>query len=117
MLLDIKIGDRQMRPTETEQKWAGAGAGALVLGLVTGSGLLKAGGALLLAGVAWSVYEEAALFAAPVAMNAYFKTDGKLSAMNGPAQAAALEGLSRTNRNRAPQLVRTKQPRPRRGVR
>lgn len=117
MLLDIKIGDRQMRPTEAEQKWAGAGAGALALGALVGSGLLKAAGALLLAGVAWSVYEEAALFAAPEAMNAYFKTDGRLSAMNGPAQAAALEGLFRTNRARAPQLARTKQPRPRREAR
>ena len=100
MLLDITIGDRQMRPTESEQTWAGVGAAGLALGLLSGSGLLKAAGAVLLAGVAYSVYDEAALFVAPEAMNAYFKTDGKLSAMNGPKQAAALEGLFRTNRRR-----------------
>ncbi len=117
MLLDIKIGDRELRPSEAEQTWAGIGAGGLALGLLAGSSLLKAAGALVLAGVAWSVYEEAALFAAPEAMNAYFLTDGKLSAMNGPGQAAALGGLFRTDHRASSNLARTKQPRPRRGSR
>ncbi len=117
MLLDIKIGDRELRPSEAEQTWAGIGAGGLALGLLAGSGLLKAAGALVLAGVAWSVYEEAALFAAPETMNSYFQTDGRLSAMGGPVQTAVLEDLYRTNRARAPKPERTKQPRLGRGFR
>ena len=83
MRLDIKIGDRSIRPTENEQTLGLAAVGALVLGLVTDSKLLKLGGAVVLAGVGYSVWEEAALFVQPDTMNSYFQTNGATSAL-GP---------------------------------
>lgn len=96
MLLDLHIGDRVIRPSENEQALAAAGAGALGLGLVLKIGYLKLVGLAALAAAAYSVYEEAQLFTAPETMNAHFLTDGRLSAMNGPTQAAQLAGVFRT---------------------
>lgn len=95
MLLDVKIGDLELRPTETEQAVAAVGAGVLVLGMLGGGRALAAIGALALAGVGWSVYSEAQTYQAPELMNGYFQTGGRLSATRGPAEAAVLAGLTR----------------------
>lgn len=100
-LLNINLGGRVLRPTDTEQKLAGAGLAALVLGWAMGSGKLQLAGALTIAGVAYSVYEEGQLFVAPETMNSHFLTAGEASAMNGPVQAAQLADVFRTNGRRS----------------
>jgi uncharacterized membrane protein YebE (DUF533 family) len=92
-MLDVSWGGRTMRPSDTEQKLAGAALAALAIGVITGSRKLQLGGAAVLAGVAYAVYEEAQTFVAPETMNAHFLTNGQASAMNGPAQAAQLAGV------------------------
>jgi len=82
--LDLNIGDRLLRPSDNEQLLGLVGAAGLVLGLVLDSRIMKIGGALVLSGVAYSVYEEAALFAQPETMNSYFQTGGQTSAL-GPS--------------------------------
>jgi hypothetical protein len=89
-MLDVSFGGRTLRPTDTEQKLAGAAFASIVLGMISGSRKLQLGGAAVLAGVAYAVYEEAQQFVAPEAMNAHFLTNGQASAMNGPVQAAQL---------------------------
>ena len=84
MKLDLNIGDRLLRPSENEQLVGLVGACGLLLGLVMDSRMLKIGGALVLGGVAYAVYEEAALFAQPETMNSYFQTGGQTSAL-GPS--------------------------------
>jgi hypothetical protein len=93
VFLDIKLGDRQVRPSDNQQLAAACGAGGLVLGLVAGSGLLKLGGALVLAGAAWSVWQDVALTVQPEAMNAHFVTDGSYSALSPGVPPAVLAGL------------------------
>ena len=93
MLLDIKLGDRQVRPTDRQQLAAAVGAGGLVLGLAADSGLLQLGGALVLAGAAWSVYQDVALTVQPEAMNAHFVTGGRASALSPGVSPAVLAGL------------------------
>lgn len=93
MLLDIHFGALDLRPTETEQAIAAAGAGAALLGLLVGSRGTAVIGVLALAGVGYSVYREAQVFTAPELMNGYFQTSGALSATRGPANAAALAGV------------------------
>ena len=90
MRLDLNIGDRLLRPSDNEQLLGLVGAAGLVLGLVLDSRVMKIGGALVLGGVAYSVYEEAALFTQPESMNSYFQTGGRTSAL-GPAPAPVLE--------------------------
>ena len=94
VFLDIKLGDRQVRPTDHQQLAALCGAGGLALGLAADSGIFKLGGALVLAGAAWSVWQDVALTVQPEAMNAHFLTGGKVSALN-PAETTAtvLAGL------------------------
>lgn len=92
-LLDIKFGDLELRPSETEQRIGLAGAGALVVGLLTGSRTLTALGALAVAGVGYAVYEEAHTFRDPALMNGNFQTGGALSATRGPEQATLLAEL------------------------
>lgn len=94
MLLDIHFGDRQLRPTDTEQAIAVFGAGAALLGLVAGSRRFTALGLVALAGVGYSVYREAETFKAPELMNGYFQTAGALSATRGPVNAAILAGVA-----------------------
>jgi hypothetical protein len=84
--LDIRIGDRLIRPSENEQALAAAGAGALVLGVLMDSSWLKLGGALALGGTVYAVWEESQLFVQPETMNSYFQTGGATSAL-GPAPA------------------------------
>ena len=103
VLLDIKLGDRQVRPTENQQHLAAAGAAGLVLGLVLDSRWMKLGGALGLAGAAWSVWQDVALTVQPEAMNAHFLTGGKVSALN-PVETTAtvLAGLRSSSRSYGP---------------
>lgn len=93
MLLDIHFGDRELRPTETEQTIAAVGAGAALLGLLVGSRRFAAAGVLAIAGVGYSVYREAKTFEAPELMNGFYQTGGALSATRGPANAAILAGV------------------------
>lgn len=97
-LLDIKFGDLELRPSETEQKIGLAGAAAIVAGLFTGSRSLTVLGALAVAGVGYAVYEEAQTFRDPALMNGAFQTGGALSATRGPAQAALLAGINGVRR-------------------
>ncbi len=94
-LLDIKFGDLELRPSDTEQRIGLAGAVALVAGVVTGSRKLTVLGALAIAGVGYAVYEEAHTFTAPELMNGAFQTGGALSATRGPEQATVLADLNR----------------------
>lgn len=91
----LRVGELLLTPSEREQNLALLGAGALLLGVFTGSKALAAGGAGLIAGVGVAVYEEAQTFAAPELMNGFFQTGGALSATRGPADAAALRRGSR----------------------
>ena len=93
MLLDIHFGDRELRPTETEQAIAAFGAGAAILGILMGSRGFAAVGLVTLAGAGYSVYREGKAFQAPELMNGYFQTNGALSATRGPANAAILAGV------------------------
>jgi hypothetical protein len=93
LLLDIKLGDRQVRPSENQQHLAAAGAAGLVLGVVLDSRWLKIGGALGLACAAWSVYQDVALTVQPEAMNAHFVTGGRASALSPGVSPAVLAGL------------------------
>jgi hypothetical protein len=86
----IQFGDLQLAPTETEETIAAVAGGAVVVGQLVGSSMLKAIGLLALAGVCYAVYEEAQTFADPDTMNGYFQTGGALSATNGANDAAAL---------------------------
>lgn len=86
----IRVGELLLAPSENEQNFALMGAGALVLGLLTGSKTLAVAGAGFVAGVGLAVYEEARTFTAPELMNGYFHTGGALSATRGADDAAAL---------------------------
>ncbi len=92
-LLDIKFGDLELRPSDTEQRIGLAGGAAILVGLFTGSRALTAIGALAVAGVGYAVYEEAQTFRDPALMNGTFQTGGALSATRGPEQATLLAGL------------------------
>lgn len=100
MLLDIKLGDRELRPSEGQQHLAAAGAAGLALGLVLDSRWIKLGGVLALGAAAWSVYQEASLFVQPEAMNAYFQTGGAVSALNPEATTATVLAGLRSARSR-----------------
>jgi hypothetical protein len=94
MPVKIQFGDLFLAPTETEQGWAAVGAGVAAVGFLVGSASLKTIGLLAVAGVAWSVYEEAQTFTDPDTMNGFFQTDGEYSATTGgKADARALRGM------------------------
>jgi hypothetical protein len=82
--LDLRIGDRLIRPTEHQENLGLAGLIGLGAGFLLGSPLLKVAGAVVLGSVAYSVWEDSAMFAQPEAMNAFFQTGGATSAL-GPA--------------------------------
>jgi hypothetical protein len=88
--LKIQLGDVFLTPTDGEQSMAAFGAGAFVLGWLSGSRALATAGALAIAGVGLAVYEEAQTFSDPDLMNGFFKTDGELSATRGAEDASLL---------------------------
>lgn len=84
--LDLRIGDRLIRPTEHQENLGLVGLLGLGAGFVLGSRWLKVAGAVVLGSVAYSVWEDSAAFAKPETMNSYFQTGGATSAL-GPRGA------------------------------
>jgi hypothetical protein len=90
MQLNVKIGDRLIRPSEHEQNMGLLGAVGIGVGALIGNSWLKLAGGLLLGSVAYSVWEESAAFVQPETMNAYFQSGGATSAL-GPREAGSYD--------------------------